>query len=103
MNARRSPGRILSDHSKDQIANLLGNPLSTGDSSNRGDGAPIHGESGSVPAHHRLRANNDESLLPSCPESTRDNPKQLVQYPDRRARVTPLEDDELLPNCEILE
>jgi len=24
MNARRSPGRILSDHSKDQIANLLG-------------------------------------------------------------------------------
>jgi len=103
MNARCSPGRILSYHSEDEIANILGNPLSTGESSNPRDGAPIEGESGSVPAHHRLRSHDDQGLPPSRPESSHKNPEEFVEEANVRTRVTPLQDPELLPKCEVFE
>jgi hypothetical protein len=51
MNARRTPGRVLSHHLEDQFTDLLGNPFSAANSlSHFAKHGPIPSESGPVPA-----------------------------------------------------
>src|SRR5215470_16026944 len=92
MNAWCSPGRILSDHSEDQIANFFGNMLTANHSASPRDYTPVHGKSCAMPADNRLRAHDDEGLLPSCPESARENPEEFVEQLYVRSRVTTLQE-----------
>jgi len=103
MNAWCSPGRILSDHSEDQIANFFGNMLTANHSASPRDYTPVHGKSCAMPADNRLRAHDDEGLLPSCPESARENPEEFVKQLYVRSRVTTLQDGKLLPKHEVFE
>jgi hypothetical protein len=79
VNTRCAPGWILVHHPKDQIAHLLGNPLSPYHASGSGQGTPIERESRSVPTHHGLWADDKKSLFPSRPESSRQDPEELIE------------------------
>src|SRR5215469_13229099 len=79
MNARCSPGRVLGNHSKDEIASFLGNMLTANHSACPRDSTPVHRESCSMPADDRLRAHDDEGLLPLGPKTFRKNPEELVE------------------------
>lgn len=103
MDARCAPGGVLGYHSEDQITNFFGNALSTEDPGHPGDGSPIQCKSGAMPADHRLRAHNDEGLLPSCPESARENPEGFVEQAKVRPRVKPFQNSELLTQHEVFE
>ena len=99
MDARRAPGWVLRDHAKDQITHFLGDPLPADHSTGSGQDTPIQGESGSVPAHHSLRTDDDQSLFPSGPETSCQDPEGLIE--DSQPRPPPLQRRELLPECEV--
>src|SRR6266446_543020 len=75
MDAWRSPGGVLNDHSEDQFLNLL-RRLSSPD---RLPDLPVQPESCPVPTHHRFRRDHNEGLLPSGPKSTNGDPEELVE------------------------
>ena len=66
MYPRRSPGRVLSDHPKDQLANLLRRPSSSNlrPNSNSGDPPPVHTKTCPMPADNSFRCDDDQGLFP---------------------------------------
>jgi len=97
MNARCAPGRILCDHPEDEIANFLGDSISSHHSTRSGDGAPIERESSSMPADNGLGAHDDEGLIPTRPEFSRENPEELVKRSNAWPRMLAFEHRQLLP------
>ena len=79
VNAWRATGSVLPHHPKDEIPNFLRNPFSADYPAGFGDGTPIERESRSVPSHNGLRAHNDQSLFPSGPEPSRQDPEESVE------------------------
>ena len=65
MNPRCSPGWVLNDHPKDQLANLLRRRSSSNLRSNLGRQPPVDTKTSPVPADDGLRRNDDEGLFPS--------------------------------------
>jgi len=96
VNARRSPGRILENHSQDQFPNLFGSRLPSNGSSNPRYQPPVHSEADPVPAYDGFRCHNDQRLLPSWPESMDSNPEKLVNGVEVRTRASSLQDGKLL-------
>jgi hypothetical protein len=70
VNARRTPRRILCDHLKDQIPDLLRQLLPSHSPSGPGDQTPVQAKTCTMPADDRLRIDEHERLLPSTPETT---------------------------------
>jgi len=60
VNARRSPGRILGNHTKDQGANLFADTLPSSYLSDSGDPRPIQTKPGAMPVHDGSRSDQDE-------------------------------------------
>ena len=56
-----------------------------------------------MPADYSFGRDDDEGLLPSRPEPPSDYPEELIEKPETRARMSPLQHDELLTQSEILE
>src|SRR5258708_14351496 len=77
MYPRRSPGWVLGNHLVDQLPNLLRRPSSSNLRPDSGDQPPIHSRTCPVPTHYGFRRDDDESLFPSRPESTNDDPEEL--------------------------
>ncbi len=65
MNPRSSPGRVLHDHPKDQIPDLLRRPVPSNLPPDSGDQPPVHSKTSPVPADDGLRRDDDEGLFPS--------------------------------------
>src|SRR5487761_52160 len=103
VDARRSPGRILTNHSEDQLANLLRSLCSPNWPPDFRDQPPIHLKTGPVPTDHRLGRDHDERLFPLRPKSTDGNPEKLVEDAEARPRAAPLQHGELLPEHKVLE
>src|SRR5215472_4609456 len=78
-NAGSSPARVLSHHLADEIPDFLGCRFSTHRLSNLRNQTPVATESSSVPADHRFRSDQKESLLPSGPEPVRQNPENPIE------------------------
>ena len=57
---------------------------------------PIESESRFVPSHNGFRARDNESLFPSGPEPSRQNPEELIESNQLRPRMPLLEDCKLL-------
>ena len=68
LDARSTPGGILGDHAKDELAQLYADALSPHRDSMSREPRPICFESSSVPSHDGLRLDKNQSLLPFIPE-----------------------------------
>jgi len=79
VNTRCPPGRVLGHHSKYEIADFLRNPSSAAYPGSPGDETPIECESRSVRTHDRLWIHDNESLFPSRPEPSSQNPQELIE------------------------
>jgi hypothetical protein len=95
VNARRSPGRILGNHLKDQRANLLADTLPPSYSSESRDPCPIQTKTCAMPVHDGSRSNQDERFPPPRPERSQRNPEQLVQGSQSSARPLRLQSEQL--------
>jgi hypothetical protein len=62
VNARRSPGRILGNHTEDQGANLFADTLASSYSSDSGDPGPIQTKPRTTPVHDGSRSDQDDRL-----------------------------------------
>src|SRR5260370_3970340 len=87
VNARRSPGRILGNHPKDQRANLFADTLPSSYLADSGDPRPIQTKPRSMPVHDGSRSDQDEQLGPPGPDRSQRNPEQLVQGSQSTARL----------------
>ena len=103
MYPRCSPRWVVSDHTKDQLANLLRRPSSSNLPPNFGDQPPVHTKTSPVPAHDGLRRDDDESLLPSGPEASSGDPKEFIEQPYARTAMSTFQYSELLAQHEILQ
>jgi len=80
VNTRCAPGWVFRHHPEDQIPNFFRNSPPPHHPARFGDGAPIERKTRSVPADNGLRANDNESLLPSTPELSRQNPEDPIEH-----------------------
>src|SRR4029077_17136617 len=80
VNARRSPGRILGNHTENQGADLFADTLPSSYLADSGDPRPIQSKSRSMPVHDGSRSDQDERLGPSGPKRSQRNPEQLLQW-----------------------
>jgi hypothetical protein len=103
MDPRRSPRGVLNDHPEDQFPNLLRRPSPSNLPPDSGDQPPVHTKTSSVPAGDGFWRDEDEGLLPSRPDPPSDDPEELIEKPETRARMSTLHRDELLTQSEILE
>ena len=98
-----SPRGVFGDHTQDQVANPLREPLSAARLPHPGDQLPIESKTGPVPTDHRFRSDQDKRLFATGPEATNTKPKQFVNHSKFRTRVSPLQHNELMPENEILD
>jgi len=103
MNARRSPRRILSHHAEDQIPNFLRSLSSPDWPSYFRNQLPIQPEASAVPPDHRLRRHDNESLFPSGPEPSRQNPEKLVGHRQSRLWMFSFQRRELLAKSQVFQ
>lgn len=103
MDARRTPGRVLRDHAKDQIPHFLGDSLPADYLPASGQGTPIQGEASAVPTNHGLGTHRDENLFPSGPESSDRDPEEFVEGSRSWLRVSSLQDCALLAKSQVFE
>ena len=55
-----------------------------------------------MPADYGFGRDDEEGVLPSRPDPTSDYPEELIEGSEARARMSTLQHDELLTQCEIL-
>src|ERR1039457_5114949 len=103
MNAWCTPGRILSHHTKNKLAEFLAHTSSTGSAVMPREPCPIQFESGSMPTNDRLRSHENQRLLPPRPESSQDHPKQFVRSGKPDLRVPSCQRPKLLPKSKIFQ
>jgi hypothetical protein len=103
MNARRSPGSILSNHTEDQGANLFTDTLPSSYLADSGDPPPIQTKSRSMPVHDRSRSDQDESLPPPGPPHSQRNPEQFVQGSQSTARSLRVQSQQLPTESQVFE
>jgi len=103
MDARRSPGRVLRDHTEDQIPNLLGNSPPPCWLSDPGDPAPIDAKACSMPSNHCFWRDYNQSFFPVGRELMGNDPVQFVEQIQPWSRVSTFQNDERLPEGEILQ
>jgi hypothetical protein len=103
VNARRSPGRILGNHSENQGADLFADTLPSSYLADSGDPRPIQTKPCSMPVHNGSRSDQDERLGPPRPERSQRNPEQLVQGSQSSARPLRMQSEQLPTESQVLE
>src|SRR5215471_2594933 len=96
-----SPVRVFFGQTADQAANLLGDLGPT--AARTGAPTPVQPKAGAVPANHGRRLHNYQSIGPPGPESTEGGPEKPIAPVQLRTRTFPLEDSELLSQCQDFE
>ena len=102
MDPRRSPGWVLSDHTKDQFPNLLRCRSSSDRPPDSGDQPPVDSKTSPVPTDDGFRRDQDERMFPSRPNPPSDYPEELIEEAETWPGMSTLERDELLTQSEIL-
>ena len=103
MNAWRSPGRILANHTKDKGANFFTDILPSSHSSDSCDPCPIQTKPRPVPVHDGSRTDQDKRRSPSAPECSQRNPEQLVQRSQLAARSLRVQCQQLTTQSQVFE
>src|SRR6267378_5782566 len=103
VNARCSPGRILSNHTEDQGANLFADTLLSSYLAESGDPRPIQTKSRSLPVYDGSRSDQDERLPPPGPAHSQRNPEQFVQGSQSTARSLRVQSQQLPTESQVFE
>jgi hypothetical protein len=103
MDSRCAPGGVLSDHTEDQIPNLLRRRSPSNLPPNFGDQPPVHSKPSPVPANDGFGCDDEQGVLPIRPDSPGDYPEELIDEAEGRARMSTRQREELLAQSEILE
>src|ERR1700730_7402742 len=101
MNARSTPCRILRYHAIDQVPDPFRDPFSANLLSHLRDQAPVHTESGTVPARYGLRSNKTERGLPCGPNAASEHPEEFVEKAEPGFGALALKHNQLLPERQI--
>jgi len=103
MNARRSLGWIISNHTEDQGANLFADTLPSSYLADSGDPRPIQAKSRSMPVHDGSRSDQDERLPPPGPAHSQRNPEQSVRGSQSTARSLRVQSQQLPTESQVFE
>jgi hypothetical protein len=101
VNARRSPGPILGNHTEDQGVNLFADTLASSYLSDSGDPGPIQTKPRTMPVHDRSRSDQYQRLPPPGPARLQRNPEQFVQGRQSMARSLRMQSQQLLTKSEV--
>src|SRR5689334_4582649 len=103
VNPRRTPGRILGDHPENQCAQFpADSPSATADLV-AATPAPIAAKSCPMPAHHRLRSDDQKGALPLRPDLAHAHPEQPIGRCQLESLLAALENGKLLTKGQILQ
>ena len=97
-----APRRILAGHPADQVAEL-GLELRTADRVRPGLPSPVELEALAVPGENRGGLNDDEARAPAGPHAGQPDPEDSIPPRQGRSANGPLENRELMAQCEVLE
>lgn len=103
VDAWRSPRRVFCDHFEDEVAKLFADSLPSEDNSVARQPGPIELKASAVPPNNSLWAHHDQGLFPLAPELLRNNPEEFIKPGKAWTGMHSLQDDELLPECQIFE
>jgi hypothetical protein len=101
VNTRSAPCGILCHHLEDKLANLLGHRFSADAHTPTRDEPPIQLKAGSVPTNNGIGRYDNQRFSPRRPETTKDNPKQLVDCRKPGTAAPSLEHCQLLTQSEV--
>jgi hypothetical protein len=96
MDSRCTPGRVLSDHTEDQIPNLLRRRSPSDLLPNSGDHPPVHSKASPVPANDSFGCDDEQGVLPIRPDSPGHYPEELIDEAEGRARMSTLQGEEFV-------
>jgi hypothetical protein len=101
VNSRDAPSWILFYHSPDESSNLSIDSWPA-DAFWLRSKAPEQTKSHSMPADNRFRFNDNQGVALCWPDSTEKNPKHSISHSQSGARISPVEDAQLLAQCRDL-
>ncbi len=101
MNTRRAPSWILSNHAKNQLANIFADSLATQNCVSLRQELPIQPESCAVPGDHGSGSNDQQTAFPAGPQFSNRDPKQPIKRFQPWVFVLALQDRELLAQSKI--
>ena len=97
-----APQRVLASHAPDKGSDLRRDPFSTHSSQPSGSPPPVCPPTIAVPAKDSFRSDNDQTCLPLSEPTTGKDPETTIGITNRRPHLAALEDNQLLPQAEIL-
>jgi len=103
MNSRRTPSRILGNHTEDKFAQFFADAFSSSAVPMPREPCPIQLESCLVPANNGLRLDKDQGPFPFRPKPPHYHPEQFVWCGKARLRMPLLQYGELLPQCQVFQ
>jgi hypothetical protein len=95
------PSGILRHHFENQFADLFGYRPYADLFAHPGDEPPIELKARTVPAHHGIGRNDNQSVLPGRPKAAEEYPEELVDNGKSGTGVAALEHCQLLSQSEI--
>ena len=101
MNPRCAPSRVFRNHLKDQGPYCFRGASPPNRSSRFGDQPPIQPEPSPMPPDHCLWCDDNERLFPAGPESSRQDPADLIESGEPWPRTSSLQRNKLLTESEI--
>jgi len=101
MNARRTPGRVLGDHAKDQFAQFPADAFSSHAGPMPREPRPVQLEARPMLTNNSHRLNKNQCFPPSIPEPPQHHPEQSVRGSKPRLRKLLFEDAEVLPKSQV--
>ena len=103
VNARHAPSWVLRHHTENQLPNFRRQFFPTDLFSRLRNPTPVQSKTSAMPANHRLRIDEHESLLPSTPETAGEYPEDFVHRPHPGSGMLALQHGQLLPEGEIFQ
>ena len=96
MDARCSPGRVLRDHTEDQLPHFPADWLSAQWHPTAREPCPVQTKAGAMPADDRLGRDKDQRRPPARPDLSQSDPEEFVERAESRARSLGMKSKQLL-------
>ena len=103
VDTRRTPGAVLHDHAKDELAQRLRCRFPAGSRASARDPFPVRLESGAMPANDGLGTHNEKNTSPLGPESPQDDPEHSVMGSQARPPLPRRQNHKLLTERKVLQ
>ena len=98
-----APGRVVGDHSEDEVAQLLAHALSSHPVPMPREPRPVELESIPMPTNNGLWLDENQHAHPSWPKPAQHHPEEFVKRNKSRLRTLLLENGKLLPKSQVFQ